>query len=85
MDAHTRTLTQTQTDTHTHTHTLEHNTHTHTHTQVTPAACHGDETTSTLNFAQRAKSITCTTSVNEILDDQATIRFEPPLCEVCSE
>ena len=41
---------------------------------VTPAACHAEETISTLKFATRAKNITNTTQVNEVLDDQALLR-----------
>ncbi|KAJ1489538.1 P-loop containing nucleoside triphosphate hydrolase protein [Baffinella frigidus] len=46
---------------------------------VTPAACHAEETKSTLQFAERAKSITNKASVNAILDDQAMLKSPPPL------
>jgi centromeric protein E len=41
---------------------------------VTPAACHFDETLSTLKFANRAKRIRNQPRVNELLDDKALVR-----------
>ena len=41
---------------------------------VTPAPLHADETRSTLKFANRAKKIKNSPTVNEVLDDKAMLR-----------